>query len=114
VGVLAVTLVLFVGTFVNNSFGFQASVIADTAANSGAQDALLQLDRNPSFASAGYTLSVGSTTVTVAVFQNMPIANLIQVSSTATVSGYVRTVGVTLARNATTSQLTVVSWQQSQ
>src|SRR5665213_3801651 len=112
VAIVGVMIALFANSFVNTGFGYQTSALAEAAATSGAQDALLQLDRNASFASSGYTLTVGSTTATISVTQNTPSANLVTISSTATVFAHKRTISVVLSENASTSQMTVISWQE--
>src|SRR5580658_10262785 len=75
VAVIGVTIAFFSSSFVDSSYGYQASASAETAATSGAEDALLQLDRNAAFASGGYSLVVGSTTATVSVAQGTPSTN---------------------------------------
>ena len=87
---------------------------AEAAATSGVEDALLLLDRNPSYATSSYSLAIGSTTAVVSVTQNVPSTNFITVSSTATVSNTKRTMSVVLSKNASTSQITVISWQEIQ
>lgn len=112
--IIGVTIVFFASSFVDSGFGYQASAIAESAATSGVEDALLKLDRNTSFATGSYSLVVGSTTVAIGVTQNSPSANFVTVLSVATFSGRTKKINVVLARNATTSQMTVVSWQEIQ
>lgn len=111
VAVIGVLLAFFAGSLVDSGYGYQASVTAQAAATSGAEDALLRLDRDPSFAASGYALAVGSTTATVSVTQNAPSANLITISSSAIVSGRTGKINVILTENASTSQVTILSWQ---
>ena len=101
-------------SFVNSEYGYQAAASADAAAMAGAEDALLQLDRNIGFSSGGYSLAVGSTTATVTVTQNSPATNFITVLAKATVFANTRKVNVVLAKNASTSALTVTSWSEIQ
>ena len=108
---VGLTISTLANSFLDTGFGYESSVIAQSAATSGAEDALLRLDRNASFSSSGYPLVVGSTTVMVSITQNSPSTNLITVSSTATVSSRTRTIGVILANNTTDGQLTVIWWQ---
>ena len=112
IGIVAALLAFFTSSFVDSGYGYQASVTAEAAATSGAEDGLLQLNRNPSFPNATYFLPVGSTTVTVSVTQNAPSINLITVSSTATVSLRTRKISVVVSKNASTTQISVVSWQE--
>jgi len=101
---------------VNAGYGFQASERAEAAAVAGAEDALVQLDRNAAFAyaSPGYSFSVGSSTATVIVQQNTPSAGLVTVNSTGVVSGRTRTVKVVVSDNPTTAQISLISWQDIQ
>lgn len=114
VAVVGVTIAFFASSFVDSGFGYQASATAEAAATSGAEDALLQLDRNATFSSSGYSLAVGSTTATVSVTQSDPSSNFVTVSSTATVSNHTKKIAVVLSENAATSQFTVVSWEEVQ
>jgi hypothetical protein len=114
VAAIGVTIAFWAGTFVNIGFGYQTSAQAQAAASSGAEDALLKLDRNAAFSSSGYSLGVGSTTASVSVTQNSPSTNFITIISSSTVSNHVGKVSVVLSENATTGQLTVVSWQETQ
>jgi hypothetical protein len=114
VAVVGVTIAFFASSFVDSGFGYQASASAEAAATSGAEDALLQLDRNASFASAGYSIAVGSTTAKVSVTQGNPSPNFVTVSSTAIVAGRAKKISVILSENASTSQFTVVSWEEVQ
>ncbi len=109
-----ITLAFLAASFINSGYGYKASVIAEAAAASGAQDALLQLDRNPAFSNAGYSLSLGSTTATIAVTQNSPSAGYITILSTASSFGRAKKVNIVLLENTTTDQLNVVSWQEIQ
>jgi hypothetical protein len=111
-GIIALSgiMLAFLATsFIDSGYGFQSSVKAEATANSGVQDALLQLDRNPSFSSVGYSLPVASNTATVAVTQNSPSSGFITVLSQATVSAHIRKVNVVLSENAVTGQLNIIS-----
>jgi uncharacterized protein (UPF0333 family) len=108
------TLAFLASSYVDTSYGYRSSVQADAAANSGAEDAMLQLQRDSAFASSGYTVTSGSTTATVTVTQSTPSAGFITILSTATVSGYTRKIDIVLAVNSLTEQTTVVSWQEVQ
>jgi hypothetical protein len=105
-------------SFVDTGYGLAASANAEAAATSGAQDALLQLDRNPSvsdpYPSSGYTLLAGSSTVTVYITQDVPSAGYITVLSVSTVANRTRKINIVLAKNASTTQMSVVSWQEVQ
>ena len=112
VAIIGITLAFLASSFVDSSYGYQASALAEAAATSGAEDALLQLDRNT--ATSSYSLAVGSTTATITITQNSPSANFVTVLSQSTVAGRTRKIDIVLAQNASTTQMTVVSWQEIQ
>jgi hypothetical protein len=112
---VGITLAFLATSFIDSGYGFNESVIAESAAASGAQDALLQLERNPTFSNTGgYSLIVGSTTATVTVTQSSPSAGFITILSKATNVGHVKKVNVVLGVNSTTDQMNIVSWQETQ
>lgn len=114
IALVGITLAFLVTSFIDSGYGFQASVRAEAIANSGIQDALLQLDRNASFSNSGYLLPVGSSTATVSVTQNSPSTGLVTILSAATVSGRVKKINVILSENSTTDQFSPISWQETQ
>jgi hypothetical protein len=108
-------LVLFLsGSLVNTSYGVKAEAVAQAAATAGANDAMLQLDRN-SFSSfpITYTLPVGSTTATINVNTNTPSAGFITVTSTATFANHVKVLRAIFSVDSST-QVNLVSWQNIQ
>ena len=104
---IGLTLAILEASFVDTGYGYQASVQAEAAATSGAEDALLQLDRNPGFTSNGYTVVVGSTTATVSVANT---AGIITIIATAEVSNRTKKVDVTAAVSTSTNQVAVTAW----
>jgi len=114
VGVLIImtggTLIFLVSTFVDTSYGSRAVAQARSLAIGGVEDALMQLDRNSTFASGGYTVTVASSTATVTVTQNSPVANEDTILSIATVSGRTRTLNVVVSENALIGEINRVSW----
>lgn len=108
-----IVLALIILSFVDTSYGFKASQTAEAAAVAGAEDALLQIARNNTFASTGYSLVSGGTTATVVATQNSP-SGYITVLSTATVGNRTRKVNVVLSTNSVTGQASVVSWNEIQ
>ena len=110
---IGVTLAFLANSFVDTGYGYRASVSADAVATAGAQDALLQLDRNSSFSSGGYSVVVGSSTATVTVSSSTS-AGIVTIASTATVSNHTRKLTVLASVNSTTGQVTVTSWQATQ
>lgn len=112
---LGVTLALVTVSFINSTYGYQATQQAESAATAGAEDALLQLARNNTFSNiVGYSLAAGSSTATITVNQNTPSVNFITVLSIATVSLRTRKIQVILSLNATTGQTSVLSWKDVQ
>lgn len=111
---IGITIAFLANSFIDTGYGYRASTQAEAVATSGAQDALLQLDRNSGFSSSGYGVGVGSSTATVTVTQSSPSAGFVTVLSTATVSNRTRKINVVLSVNATTSQTSVVSWAEIQ
>jgi len=114
IALIGVVMAFVTNSSIDTGYGYQAAVSAEAAATSGAEDALLQLDRNASFATSSYSLAVGSTTASISVSQNTPSANLVTVLSVATVSQHTKKISVIVAKNASTSQMSVVSWQEIQ
>lgn len=95
---------------VNTSYGFQNSESAEALATAGAEDALLQLDRNPSLSNTtGYTITLPAGTATVTITQNSPSSGQIYILSSAAVSNQTRKIGVVVSETAT-GQTSVVSW----
>lgn len=80
----------------------ELGLLAYQIAESGAEDALIRLIRNPNFASAGYTLTVGSGQATIAVSGVLTKTIL----ATGVVSGYSRSVQVTAANSSGLIQVT--------
>ena len=118
-GILAVAgiLIAFITrSYVDTGYGVAASAKAEEAATAGAEDGLLQLDRNAAFSNTtGYSVSsASSTTATVTVTQNSPSAGLVTILSASTVSGHVKKINVVVSENASTGQVSVVSWTDIQ
>jgi hypothetical protein len=120
VALVGITLALFASSFVDSGYGYQASAQAQAVATAGVEDALLQLDRNVNFPcgtvdASGYTIPVGSSTATVTVTQNCPTTNgSATILSTATVSNHTSKLSVVVSVNASTSQVSVMSWTPTQ
>jgi hypothetical protein len=110
---IGLTLAFITSSFVDTGYGYRAAVQAEAVATSGAEDALLQLNRNSSFSNeSGYNVPVGSSTAVVAVAQGVPDIGFASILSTATISNRTKNIEVVVAVNATTSQVTIVSWQE--
>lgn len=105
---VGLTLAFVANSFIDTGYGYQASVQAEAIATSGAEDALLRLDRNPNFASGNYSVAVGSSTATVSVANS---GGAVLILSSATVANRTREVSVTAAVSTSTDQVTVMAWQ---
>jgi hypothetical protein len=112
--VAGIALSVVVLTSINSGFGYQASEQAQSVATAGAQDALLQLSRNSSFGSTGYTITVGSSTATITVMTSSPSSGYDTILSIATISGNTRKVSVVVSESTSTGQSGVVSWTNVQ
>lgn len=108
---IGITLTLLANSFVDTAYGYRALVTAEAAAASGAQDALLRLDRNIAFATSSYSFAVASNTATISVTQASPTTGFATILSVATVANRTRKISVVTVVNATTSQVGIVSWQ---
>jgi hypothetical protein len=118
-GILAVASILIATlalSSMDTGYGIAAASKADAAATTGAEDALLQLDRNSVFSNTtGYSvLSASSTTATVTVTQNSPSANLATILSTATVLAHTKKIQVIVSENIATGQINIISWTDIQ
>ena len=119
VTIVGILIAFLANAFVDRGYGFSAAAAADAAANSGVQDAMLQIQRNPTLSlypcpSSGYSLVVGSTTANVCISQGTPVAGEVTILSTATVSGRTRKLNVVLSVNSSTAQTSIISWQEIQ
>jgi uncharacterized protein (UPF0333 family) len=112
--IVGVLIAFFANSSVDTGYGLSAAASAEAAATSGAQDAMLQLNRNATFASSGYTLPVGSSSATVTVTQGSPSTGYVTILSVASVSNHVKKIQVVLYENASTTQMTTVSWADVQ
>jgi hypothetical protein len=118
-GIVAVgglLIAFFAASSVDTGYGVAAEFNAEAAATAGAEDGLLQLDRSAQFFNtSGYSVSAGSsTTATVTVTQNTPSTGLATILSVATVSGHTKKIDVVVSENASTEQVSVVSWTEVQ
>ena len=120
IGGIIVTAGILIAFFALSSedtgYGVAAETSAESAATAGAEDGLLQLDRNVQFSNtSGYLVSASSsTTATVTVTQNNPSAGFATILSAATVSGHTKKIDVVASENSSTGQTSVVSWTEIQ
>jgi len=110
----ATVLIVLVLALTSSTYGFRAGKLAEGAAMAGIEDAELQLLRNVSYASAGYTVSASGGTATVTVTQGSPSAGYVSVLSVATISNVTRRFSALFSENATTTQINLVSITQLQ
>lgn len=115
---LGTTLAFLTLSFLNSTYGFQASNRAAALAKGGVDDAALQLLRNKDFApSGGYCVPYASFptcsgSAKVAVVQSSPAAGQVTVTSEATVSNYRRKLQAVFSVNATTGLVKLISSEQ--
>jgi len=109
--IAGISIAFFALSFINSGYGFEASQRITAIASSGIHDALLQLDRNRSFASAGYSVPVDSVSATVVVTQGSPVADQATITSAASIGLRSRTMRAVVAIDATTGQVTLLSLQ---
>ena len=113
IGLIGMSIAFLASSFLNSSQGYRQAQRAQAVVISGVEDALIQLARNKDFASTGYSLTVGSSTVSVSVTQDSPATGQATIVASSSVSSYQRTARVVVSRNASTSQTTVVSWTET-
>lgn len=109
-----IVLAIVVASSVNSTYGYQASQNAEAIATAGAEDALMELNRQGGSFSALSTVGYGIAAAipSVAVTQNSPAAGEVTITSSATVSQRTRNVRVIAAEDATTGRITIISWQE--
>lgn len=105
---IAVTLSLISISFLNSTFAFQAANRAMAMAISGADDAILTLDRNNTFSSSGYAVCAADC-ANVTVTRNTPMAGQTTILSTATVFASQRKIQIVVSINPLTGEVTMVS-----
>jgi hypothetical protein len=108
---VSITLSLVAINFLNSTFAFQSANKAMAEAMGGASDAILQLIRNPQFASGGYQVCLDFTNCTansanVTVTQGSGQATIV---STATVSASQRKIQAVASIDPATGKINVAS-----
>ncbi len=112
--VVGTTIAFVTATFIDSSYGTQASQNAEAAAAGGVYDAQLRLVRGDIAAGGTYTVPTAATTATVTVTPNSPSAGLATVLSMATVLFRTRKIQAVFAIDPTTGQVSLVSWNEVQ
>lgn len=112
------TLAFLALSFLNSTYGFQASNRAAALAEAGVNDAMLRLLRDKGFESAGYCLPYHaglpcpSEHAQVTAAQHSPAQNQVTVTAQASVSRYGRKYEAVFSVNPTSSLVRLVSQEQ--
>lgn len=114
IAVIGLLIAFYAVSSVDTSYGIAASFSAEAAATAGAEDALLQLDRNGAFSSAGYIVSSGSSTASVVVTNPSPATTPPTILSVSTVLGHTKKIQVVASEDVSTGQVSVTSWTEIQ
>jgi hypothetical protein len=121
VSVASLLIAFLAASSIDTGYGAAASANAEAAAIAGAEDGLLQLNRDALFPTGSsmsdpYTITPSGSviTATVTITQNSPSSGLTTILSSATVSGHTKNIDVVVSDNATTGQTGVVSWTEIQ
>lgn len=109
--VAGVSIALFAFSFINAGFGFEAVQRINAANSAGIADAFMQLDRNKSFSSSGYTVPVGTISTTVRVTQNQPASGEATITAQSSVALRSRTMTAVVSIQPLTGQTTILSIQ---
>lgn len=118
-GLLAVAgiLIAFLAlSSVDSGYGAAAGFRAEASATAGAEDGILQFERNGgNFSSSTYSIVTGtSTTALVSISQNTPSVGFDTILSATTISGHTKKIQVVISQNVSTGQVNVVSWADVQ
>lgn len=115
---LGTTLAFLTLSFLNSTYGFQASNRAAAVARGGVDDAMLQLLRNKNFSNSGYCVPYSASlpcptgSAYIVVTSDSPAMGQATVTSEATVSNYRRKFEAVFSVNATTSLVKLISSEQ--
>lgn len=111
--IIGATLTFVVVSFLNSTYGYRDSSQALSLAQSGVDDAFLQLTRNKDFSSAGYCVpdtGCGSGTATVSITQGSPVAGQATIISYASFNGRQRRVRA-IAAVSSLGEIKLLSWE---
>ncbi len=114
IATVAITFAILSVSFAGQTYAFQSATVAEAAATAGVEDAQVQLIRNSSFSSGGYTVNSGAANASVVVTQNSPATGFVTVVSASTVALNIRKIQAVFYENASTSQISLASWQFTQ
>lgn len=108
--IIGATLTFVIVSFLNSTYGFRDANQALSIAQSGVQDAVIQLTRNKDFSSAGYCvpdLACGAGTATVSVTQSSGQATIISYAVSNNRQRRIKAV----ASISSTGQVDMLSWE---
>ena len=108
--IVSVSFVFVVISLVNSGFGYQAAQQANMAANSGVEDAFLQLARNKDFSSSGYSFLVSSASAAVSVSQNMPLPGQVTIVSSGIFGSATHRIQAIATVATSTTNINILSW----
>lgn len=111
--IIGATLTFVIVSFLNSTYGFRDSSQALSIAQSGLEDAAIQLARNKDFTSAGYCvpdLGCGAGTATVSVTQNSPAAGQATIVSYAVTNNRQRRIRAVVSV-ASSGKIDFLSWE---
>ncbi len=99
-------------SFITSITGYRAAILAEAAASSGANDAILQVVRNANFSSTGYTLPFTNVSDIVTATQGTPSANETTIISLAQIRTIKQKIQVILSIDPVSKKVDVVSYQK--
>lgn len=121
VSVASLLIAFLAASSVDTGYGAAASANAEAVAIAGAEDGLLQLNRDSSFPTGSsmsdpYTITPSSSaaTATVTITQNSPSSGLVTILSAATALGHTKKIDVVVSENPSTGQVSIISWTEVQ
>jgi hypothetical protein len=100
-------------SFITSITGYRSAILAEAAADSGANDGILQVVRNANFSNtSGYTLPFTNVSDNVTVTQGTPSANEATVISLAQIGTIKQKIQVILSIDPTSKKVDVISYQK--
>lgn len=108
--VVGLTLASLAISFIGSTSSFEAAEKAQTVSVGGIEDALLRLSRAKGL-SGTYTLVGLDAPAAVTVTQDSPSTGLVTITSSSTISRHERRLKAVVSRNATSGEISLVSWE---
>ena len=103
----SLSLAFIIVSFISSSSGYQASNRALAAASAGANDAILRIARDATYASSSFSVPIDSYTATVSMTTSTTSTVIM---STAQVLGYERSVRVVVSIVSSTGAFSILAW----